>query len=438
MALCGLTLAQSLSPMAAQTPVPATAADPHTFVDANRPRFEPRALSAPEQAAMRKAISTWKGKKTEAALADVRPYAEAGDPAALRVMMDGWIHLRKSPGSRGASKALTNPDQALIPLSGLWAMAVWSHGDRSREVAKALDVCMKGGSENIPTERFDFYKSPMGVLSLTRDYDCGLTTRSTAAGISRLLDFARENKFANQFKNSPWPEFVFIERPIKNATQLEEERFERALGSYQTYLRYTNGMSQDEMMWARTYISTRPADAARWRTVEFNAEIANVYEGRRPYPGSWFWAYMEADPARKAQYEQAVLMAQINGAERSAKFDKTIETAKPEDRDWMARVALSEGGPKALAWWSRFQFTLDKEGAYAFTPWCNAGVEAACKRGEEVRARDQARQTAQSSGSSYSGADPAASVQGIIDRNNAVNAANCARASQGASIICNP
>jgi len=171
--------------------------------------------------------------------------------------------------------------------------------------------------------------------------------------------------------------------------------------------------------------------------VEFDAEIANVYEGRRPYPDSWFWAYMEADSARKARYDQAVLMAQVNGAERSVKFEKSIQNAKPEDRDWMAKVALSEGGPKALAWWTRFQFTLDKEGAYAYTPWCNAGVAAACKRGEEVRAMEQGRQTTQSSGSSYAGADPSGTVQGIIDRNNAVNVANCARASQGASIICN-
>jgi hypothetical protein len=192
------------------------------------------------------------------------------------------------------------------------------------------------------------------------------------------------------------------------------------------------------MKWARTYISTRPADAERWRAVEFKAEIANVYEGRRPYPDSWFWAYMEADPARKAQYEQAVLMAQVNGAERSVRFDKAIETANPEDRDWMARVALSEGGAKALAWWNRYQFTLEKESSHAYTPWCDVGVAAACKRGEEVRAMKQAPQTAQSSGAGYAGFDPAASVQGIIARNNAVNAANCARASQGASIICNP
>ena len=68
---------------------------------------------------------------------------------------------------------------------------------------------------------------------------------------------------------------------------------------------------------------------------------------------------------------------------------------------------------------------------------CDAGITEACKRGEEVRAKDRALETAQPGGSSYVGSDPAAAVAGIIARNNSVNAANCARASQGASIICN-
>ncbi|MDZ4762785.1 MAG: hypothetical protein SGJ21_17130, partial [Alphaproteobacteria bacterium] len=104
--VCGSALAQTPS-----------AFEP--YVEANRPKMAVKALTAPEQSAMNKAVSAWKGRKSEAHLLAVRPFAEAGDPTAMKVMVQGYVHLQKSKSDRGASAQLATPTQGLIPLAGI-------------------------------------------------------------------------------------------------------------------------------------------------------------------------------------------------------------------------------------------------------------------------------------------------------------------------------
>ncbi|HEV7693363.1 MAG TPA: hypothetical protein VGO52_21185, partial [Hyphomonadaceae bacterium] len=99
-------LSASLAALAVATGAAIAQAPALTFdgyVEANRPKMAVRALTPDELKAAAKAVSAWNGKKSEANLAAVRPYAEAGEAKAMRAMMDGYVQLAKSSGGRGQS-----------------------------------------------------------------------------------------------------------------------------------------------------------------------------------------------------------------------------------------------------------------------------------------------------------------------------------------------
>ena len=409
------------------------------FVEANRPRVIPSALTPTETKAMRKAIGAWTGRKSEANLGAIRPFAEKGDPTAMRAMMEGYLYLQKKPADRGASAALARPEQGLVPLTGLWAMNLWKAGVQDRAVAIALMPCTRGGATQDPNKPFDFHRTMQTFSSRTKEYDCGFDTTIVAWGYSKIADFAGEQKLKNQFKNSPNSPMTFVERPLTSSGDIDEARLASILWSIG--MGYGYPVSAKDMDWLQARANADPAVQKRWTDVRFTREMTDMRKsGYEPHPSSWVWAYMAADPARKAEYERAFDMARIDGAERAAKFDANIATAKPEDRDWMASVALRQGGPAALAWWARYGYTLDGSGAYQFERWCSAGVADACAKQREAQTMANLRGNATPPGApGVAGApyDPAAATQAIIDKNKATNAANCARAEKGASIICN-
>lgn len=405
------------------------------YVEANRPRVVPSALTPAETKAMRKAIGAWTGKKSEANLGAIRPFAERGDPTAMRAMMEGYLYLQKKPGDRGDSAGLARPEQGLIPMAGLWAMNLWKAGVQDRAVAVPLMACLRGETRQDPNKPFDYNRTINTISSRSKEYDCGFDTSVVAYGHHRFADFAGENKF----KKLSLAPMTFAERPLASSADIDEARLASILWSIGMGSAYP--VPPWDMDWLRARANADPAVQKRWTDVRFSREMTEMRQsGFEPHPSSWVWAYMQADPARKAEYERAFDMARIDGASRAAKFDANIATAKPEDRDWMASVALRQGGPAALAWWARYGYTLDGSGAYQFERWCNAGVADACAKQREAQTMANLRGNAPPPGApGVAGApyDPAAATQAIIDKNKATNAANCARAEKGASIICN-
>lgn len=406
-----------------------------SYVEANRPKVAPAPLTPAEAKAMRKAIGAWTGRKSEANLAAIRPFAEKGDLTAMRAMMEGYLYLQQKPADRGDSARLAKPEQGLIPLAGLWAMNLWKAGAQDRAVAIPLMACLRGETRQDPNKPFDYNRTINTVSSRSKEYDCGFDTSVVAYGHHRFADFAGENKL----KKLAFAPMTFVERPLTRAADIDEARLASIFWSIGMGPAYP--VPPRDMDWLREQARANPAIQKRWTDVRFTREMTEMRQsGYQPHPTSWVWDYMKADPARKAEYDRAFEMARIDGAERAAKFDANIATAKAEDREWMASVALRQGGPAAQAWWARYGYTLEGSGAYQYERWCNAGVAAACDKQREAQSMANMRGNAPAPaapGVAAAPYDPAAATQAIIDKNKATNAANCARADKGASIICN-
>jgi hypothetical protein len=405
-----------------------------TYIEAYRPGVEPQPLSPPEAAELKRALSAWNRNKTEANLALIRPYADKGDTSAMRAMMLGYLHLRQNIKDRGASAALAKPEQGLAPLSGLWAMALWRRGVRDRDVARTLDLCLGGTHSSREGPTINAVDRIVTVSSMSNDLDCGFETEGNIFEIMRLLDYARKNNG----RRKDIPTVSFIERPVADQAANDARRLASIM--FRLELGYESSVTPADREWLQARIAADPIAKADHDEYLFKRDLANIrYRGAKPAADSWIWAYMDADPKRRELYNQTLNLQSWDYHADREKFNAAIATGKPEDRDWLGIIAMREKGAYLSAWWDRYGVGMADESSAALSRWCNAGAAEACRRAFDARNLEEARRSSgvASGGSSYAPPDLAVELKAFRDREAAINTANCARASLGASITCN-
>lgn len=364
----GLSTALLIFTAEAQT----SAANVAGLVETARPHIGFRALSADEQKQAVRALGQWKSRKTEANLAAVRPFAEAGDKASLETMMEGYMHLLRTPRDRGASAALTKPEAALKPLAALWASALWRQSGGSLAAAKALQPCMTNNMQNtVDVARFDYHKSEMIIPSQTIEFDCGFDTRGTIPALDAILKAARDNRAPKSFLP-----VAFIERPVVDQALVEEARLKDILARVVAPVGLVD-MSEVDRRWLYERAAKEPAVAKRLEEAKFEGRLREISKGANPIPqNDTMWAYMQSDPERIRRHAAAISAASSQRLNENIQVTATLANGRPEDRESSSWIAIRSSDTANL-WWKTYAGNLS--GNVPMLPyWCGAGVSEAC------------------------------------------------------------
>lgn len=370
LALVLALLAPAMAASQAAAPVPN-----HLYVEAHRPHLAPRALTAAEKAALRPVLAkaTAKIVAREADLDALRPYAEAGDPAALKAMAGQyWLfNYNFAADRRDGLARVADPEKAAKALAAQWAVAAWQVSGPDKDLSISIYSCLTGLDETIAATRM------RKASSLTRDNDCGfdITTPDSRSPISSDIMY---------FRRAEMKSMVFIQRPIADASGREAARFAAALAEANA-TKATN-----DRVWVEAYVANRPEDKAKYLAA-INIDTSRYPEERRM-------------------------------------FDAKIGSAGPMDANALWVIARRDP-ITAQQWWDRF-------GNPAFggvlSDYCLKGVKAACEQPFQSRPAAPVY-TGAFAATPYNGA---AATQALKDQQNSVNQQNCTRADKGASIAC--
>jgi len=262
----------SASPVWAQE---ASAKAPYTideYVEVRRPVIIKRKFTPEEKAQADKLVSTINAmlKKKELVPGDLleqlAPLAETGDRNAMRAMMLGY---------RGARAVSPLPADAIdltssLPntkLGGLWAMALWNEGDRSKEASYAIDNCWRSNNP------------PPGI--------CGYTVKARD-------DFQNVfNLHWSQGKAEP-KDVVFTEYSLRPSPEKQKERFDKFLA----HLRGGNEYTGPEYLWAEVWakraggdypamLETASRDGHKMSVSRVAADAVNARMEREAQVASW-------------------------------------------------------------------------------------------------------------------------------------------------------
>lgn len=366
--LSGLFLVLAACAVEAQTPAP----DYAEIVEAGRPRMMVKTLSKEEQTQAGKAIKQWKAKKTEANLAALRPFAEAGDKASLQTMVDGYLHLLKTPKARGTSAALAKPETALKPLAALWATAAWQQGGTSISAAKALVPCMTNNMEKAdPTGGYDYHKAIWVISSQTAEMDCGFDTSGTIPALEAIRIAGREGRMPDFFLP-----VTFAERPVISAAVLEEKRLNDVLAAYAADVGVVS-VSEADRQWLFERANADPEVKRRLDEARFDQRLAWIARnGGFIEPNEQMWAYMQADPVRVRKYD-AMLSARSNRSlNENLQVTATLAAGRLEDREASSWIAI-KSSEAANLWWRTYGGNVSGN-VPMLSQWCGSGVSEAC------------------------------------------------------------
>jgi hypothetical protein len=233
--VAGLIVAMA-SPICAQAPSDDVRYE--DYVEARRPVIERRALTADEQAVVKrmaaqiKKAKSW-GEVDIASLDELAPMARAGDKAAMRALMDGYGKVHGSTPKHAEKSAEA--------LSGLWAMMLWKEGVQDRDVAKAILYCLQR----------DQFGAMYGSL---KSDGCGFDVYVVGKFERHLGTFAEGKSKA--------PERIdFRELPLVEPIEKERARFEKILADKKS----ASTISNDDYTWAGSWVEKQgPEWVERW------------------------------------------------------------------------------------------------------------------------------------------------------------------------------
>lgn len=425
----GLLLLFLAGAAGAQTPPP----DYAELVEAARPRMMVQSLTKEEQAQASKAIKQWKSKKTEAALAGVRPFAQAGDKASLEVMVEGYLHLVKTPNARGSSAALAKPEAALKPLAALWATAAWQQAGASRSAAKALAVCMTNNMEKAdPTGGYDYHKAIWVISSQTAEMDCGFDTSGTIPALEAIRIAGNEGRMPDFFLP-----VTFTQRPVISAAVLEEKRLNDVLAAFAADVGVVP-LSEADRQWLFARANADPEVERRLDEARFDQRLAWIERnGGYIEPNEQMWAYMQADSNRVRKYE-AMLSARGNRAlNENLQVTATLATGRPEDRESSSWLAI-KSSEAANLWWRTYGGNISGN-VPRLAQWCGSGVQEACAQQQAANTAAEFREKYGDPASLNSGTfrGPDGSIdQGQFDRERADAKAACLAANSNGGAGC--
>jgi hypothetical protein len=421
----GLAAVLLTANVTAQTP----AATYDVYVEANRPKMAVRALSVAEQAQAKAAVKAWTGKKTEANLLAVKPWAEAGHPDAMKTMVKGYEHLQKSAKDRGASVGMVQPDKGLTAMTGLWALRTGATLGWNKSLAKTAKLCI---STRIAAPGF---ATMTGIMD---DYDCGVAVGND---VTSTIDLTLDGI------SSPYKGTTVSDLPVLDATGVKTARMEYIFGKFGSEPdKQWWYIDKADRAWVEALIAADPAIKAKYEAARFDMYIRAAAKGTdlRYMPESaWMEQYAALDPQRSRQLENASASYRNKMAVERASFGSQMITAGDHNRFALSQTAFRSGGQLAADWYAKFGATLTQGEPQAWQ-WCNLGVQQACAdarwRQEQLAAEAAAVKARDQAGLSGGGADGGRTAeeitQALKDHNEQVNTANCARADLGASIAC--
>jgi hypothetical protein len=397
------------------------------YIEAHRPTLAVRTLGADELAAAKKAISAWNSKKTEANLLAVKPWAEAGHPDAMKTMVKGYEHLLKSKKDRGPSAALARPEQGLIPMSGIWALRTGVQLGWTKPLAKTAQLCIS------PYTRVDYDH----LSSILDDYHCGVEVEMyTAASIKAKIDGITSALTSQQPRDVP----------VLTDAGLRDARANRIFAKFgNDYRTQWSGISAADRAWITAEIAADPDMSARYDAARFDMYVKGAKKGddyQYSADKAWLEQYAAADPKRANELATASADYRNKLARERASFNSNMARATEIDRYRLAQVAFREGGQMATDWYAKFGATL-KPGEFSAYQWCDRGVATACADAKYLDDLQQARvdRAEEELAKRLHRPDSAGSGGGgesVAEMGARVNAENCARASLGANIQCNP
>lgn len=450
MSLILLITALASSPASAQSAGPV---DNAAYVETNRPRMSERTLTGAEARAAQNAIATVKSRPSEEALLALKRYAESGDKTAMLEMVKGYVTLNAQEIESYWDihrRGLLQPNPIGLrlyrttPLAGLWGAAYYQrYRADDFAVVEALKPCVGEVSDK------------PGVVTLSGTfirYDCGFDTSTVLR--TWTFSFLTETKKSFKPMKPGSPALLeFRERMVIPQAQQDAARFSYIYDSwlernpklpFRQLLSYndirTTSSSWDyqlDKVWAQELAFSDPNYYDRWVEAAFEQAVRSASGNniRTIYAGSDIWRYMKADPVRERRFENAfVNFMAATAAARSdaeAKLSSGAQLSATE-KNQVLRVATEAGGALAQKAYQRYGAGADDISVYQ---WCNIGVETACKTAREELAKAESQAAA--GGGNYVSPDLDEQVASFKRREAAINRANCARASMGASIICN-
>ncbi|HEV7692556.1 MAG TPA: hypothetical protein VGO52_17095, partial [Hyphomonadaceae bacterium] len=379
--------------------------------------------------------SAWNGKKSEANLAAVRPYAEAGEAKAMRAMMDGYVQLAKSSGGRGQSASLAKPEQGLTSLAAIWAMQIYRIAgvEKDRKLVAALAPCLVNQPDYVP--------EPAGIYvvsSISGDIDCGF---DTDGGQMAQAAFQLQELIRTKREPGGTPQVKFIERPVVNQAAVDATHFASALEAYRARNGYDKtSETKAETKWILAYVGTEPARQAEFDRIRFEVELQHMKQPGYPKDAAYYKAYSET-PAGKARLAELAAVKQAEADRRGYNARNfNIANANETNRYSSMQAAFDAGGQSAIAWYDKFGASL-KPGEISIYQWCDKGVPKACDAAGAQRdlfklqadlqqAKDDAKLFVPDSGGGGSPGETLAQREARVSRE------NCARADLGASIAC--
>lgn len=417
---------------------PAANPDYSQEIEVLRPRMvSGSTLGKPTQEA-KVAIANWQAKGDIESLLLVQPFAEMGDPVAMRAMMDGFVRLRDEARQRDdAAKAplIGRLEYRLSALAGLWAMQLWRSGIADTKLAAILNECVAPAwGQKMYRDRTSTYPAA------AKQYDCGFDV---------TMDLLRREQLVNMswkrydMKKQDRAAIVFTERPVRSQAEVDTPRLALVV---QSLLFMKPGQPilfapDEDHAWANELARVDPAAAKHYYDAGFKRRVYEVGRGvHMPAMEEGLRLYVAADPARQKVYDDALKQPErARAAEAQAQssryfdFDEKMASGRynaATDAYWMGQIAIESGGDRAKRWYAAFGGDLP--GMPDVHRWCAAGVEAACDKARAQTAQSRAAQ-------GYSGGTYAfgmTSADELIAKQREINRANCARALMGANISC--
>lgn len=430
--LAALLLA--LAPVQADS---STIPDYSQHVEVLRPRMAPRALTPDELRGRDAALAQLRAASTLEALVALQPFAETGDKAAMRAMMDGYVRLAAASAER--DKALGTPileraEHRLSALAGLWAKELWQAGVKDHAIALALNHCVFVHGVRFPRGKPG---APITYAATSNYVDCGFDVTISSNDVSWLYSYAYG---AKPSKGSL--KLAFADRPVFAPARVDRPRLEWFIGRLEERMKTSMGhIWDDDMDWANEVATRNPEYGARFFPVAYRYWMSNAWlEMPAPPRHRGFWAWVRADAARDKTMMDALAAPRIKREaearrriEDEERFDQRIASRsyhKANDKYWMSQVAI-RGGERARQWFAIWGNELTGYDPSLFQ-WCQAGVGAACAQMDSYRSSPIS--TGTSAGSGYTFTTPDSSR--LSNHLSSVNRANCARALMGANIAC--
>jgi hypothetical protein len=321
---------------------------PEEFIDAHRPVIASRALTSDEKSAAKRLIGEIRKKNAkphvENVLLQLHPIAVTGDKAAMSAMMVGWKNCGATTTTLLTDYPLIAYGRVCNALSALWAMKLWEAGERTREVARQVMVCLESKS-------FATYGDVAGR-------NCGVNARVEGDYDHAIDRFADGEKGAKPPFSMTFTEYALAP---KMTPEQERARFERWVAAY------SKGAPPDgepDGRWVNGYLLRQPEAVQK----EWSDALDKFWAIKNAAQGAERVAAEEAHKRDIAEWES------LNAKRIAAREKKEALPAHDEER--FVRLSFRLRG-KYIVPYGMENVLTDQ---WAINDFCGNGPSSVCDR----------------------------------------------------------